>query len=179
MSFFNLFGSEPGNAYDHPHIVMTYFWQWTLDFLQAIRENNWFGKVRGYVVRLEFQKRGLPHVHVLLWSRIPEDLDDPATSDKYILAELPREGIFIFCWLLIWEDNCMQTGVPVAEMQRLRGFVCSYNKRGEHFKKVDGVAVSSEKPRYIDSNIFLLLLKNTIFISVDSFYATNNKHDSA
>jgi hypothetical protein len=51
-----------------------------------------FGKVKAYMWRLEYQKRGLPHIHLLLWTDI--NVADPEVVDKYFTAELPRMEIY-------------------------------------------------------------------------------------
>lgn len=44
-----------------------------------------------YVV--EFQKRGLPHVHMLIWLDSASKLNLQANVDKYVSAEIPDEKI--------------------------------------------------------------------------------------
>ncbi|CAN1132891.1 ATP-dependent DNA helicase PIF1 [Linum perenne] len=42
---------------------------------------------------IEFQKRGLPHVHILIWLHRDDKLIDPMAIDKAISAELPDPNI--------------------------------------------------------------------------------------
>lgn len=42
-----------------------------------------------YVV--EFQKRGLPHVHMLIWLSVAESKRLRDNIDKYVCAEIPDE----------------------------------------------------------------------------------------
>ena len=55
--------------------------------------------ITDYVIKIEFQMRGSPHVHCLLWvkgaPKINQDLDDDVCRfiDKYITAMIPK-GMF-------------------------------------------------------------------------------------
>ena len=44
-----------------------------------------------YVV--EFQKRGLPHVHMLIWLDSASKLNLQANVDKYVSAEIPDREV--------------------------------------------------------------------------------------
>lgn len=43
---------------------------------------------------IEFQKRGLPHAHILLWLIPTSKLKTEADIDKFISAELPNEDLY-------------------------------------------------------------------------------------
>ncbi|XP_045829948.1 uncharacterized protein LOC123921446 isoform X3 [Trifolium pratense] len=43
---------------------------------------------------IEFQKRGLPHAHILLWLHRRNKLDSPKSIDSVICAELPDEALY-------------------------------------------------------------------------------------
>jgi hypothetical protein len=43
---------------------------------------------------IEFQKRGLPHAHILLWLDNRDKLDSPDKIDSVICAELPDKALF-------------------------------------------------------------------------------------
>jgi hypothetical protein len=43
---------------------------------------------------IEFQKRGLPHAHILLWLDQHDKLETPEAIDSVICAELPDERKF-------------------------------------------------------------------------------------
>ena len=53
-------------AKDRPNLTTRVFYQKYKDLMKCLIKDNLFGKVAGYVCVVEFQKRGLPHTHILL-----------------------------------------------------------------------------------------------------------------
>ncbi|RKP15857.1 hypothetical protein ROZALSC1DRAFT_31933, partial [Rozella allomycis CSF55] len=53
-------------AQDRPDIVARVFNQKLKLIIQDLTKNNIFGKVIAFMYVVEFQKRGLPHAHILL-----------------------------------------------------------------------------------------------------------------
>ncbi|KAL8160940.1 LOW QUALITY PROTEIN: hypothetical protein V2J09_012429 [Rumex salicifolius] len=75
---------------DRPDIICRVF-KIKLDaMIKEFKENKLFGKVTSIIYTVEFQKRGLPHAHILLF--IDKDSKLPTTSyiDKVISAEIPN-----------------------------------------------------------------------------------------
>jgi len=54
--------------------------------IDLITKDKIFGKTRCYMYTIEWQKRGLPHVHLLVWL---QDKVRPNDIDTVISAELP------------------------------------------------------------------------------------------
>jgi len=54
------------NAADRPDLTARVFHIKLQKLLKDLNINHWFGKVIAYVYVVEFQKRGLPHAHILL-----------------------------------------------------------------------------------------------------------------
>ncbi|CAF1060263.1 unnamed protein product [Brachionus calyciflorus] len=74
---------------DRPDIIARVFRLKVKLFLNDLLNNKIFGKVVAHIYVVEFQKRGLPHVHILL---ILDKKDKPLTVedyDKIVSAELP------------------------------------------------------------------------------------------
>ncbi|GJU81562.1 DNA helicase, partial [Tanacetum coccineum] len=112
-------------------------------FVAYLRDSQPFGKVVAVLYTVEFQKRGLPHCHTLLWIdesvRIRRDED----IDIYISAELPLpsvdpEGYRIVSELMMHGPcglaNPSATRAVDATMMRQgveldNGYVVPYNRR--------------------------------------------------
>ncbi|XXQ31216.1 ATP-dependent DNA helicase [Plasmodiophora brassicae] len=76
---------RPGQRhYDRPDIVARVF-RMKVRRLIAIVKGQ-FGTYLGYVYVVEFQKRGLPHIHMLLWLSQRLNIHD---YDRYVSAEIP------------------------------------------------------------------------------------------
>jgi hypothetical protein len=74
---------------DRPDVIARVFRMKSKEFFKDIYENEIFGKVNGHTHVVEFQKRGLPHVHCLL---ALDKKDKPKTLkeiDDIVCAELP------------------------------------------------------------------------------------------
>ncbi len=82
---------KPGQTYiDRPDLVCRAFKLKSDELLDDITYKNYFGKCTAYVYVIEFQKRGLPHMHVLLWLAEENRLTDNSV-DNFISAELPSK----------------------------------------------------------------------------------------
>ncbi|GJT92567.1 DNA helicase [Tanacetum coccineum] len=76
-------------AADRPDIVCRVFKQKIHAFLSFLKSE----KIFGTVTALEFQKRGLPHCHPLLWVDSASKIQEPKDVDRVISAELPDPQI--------------------------------------------------------------------------------------
>ncbi|XP_019189136.1 PREDICTED: uncharacterized protein LOC109183486 [Ipomoea nil] len=76
-------------AEDRPDIVCRVF-KMKLDCLiKEIKNGKLFGRVKAVIYTIEFQKRGLPHAHILLFLHATSDFANPAFMDTIISAEIP------------------------------------------------------------------------------------------
>lgn len=78
-------------AWMRPDIVTRVFKMKVDELLADLMHGNIFGKHVAHTAVIEFQKRGLPHIHILL---IVDSDNKPRTSDDYdkiVYAELPDE----------------------------------------------------------------------------------------
>ena len=78
-------------AFDRPDLVTRVFHLKLIALLRDLTELHYFGRCNGYVWTIEYQKRGLPHAHILLFL-VDEDRRlyyDAAAIDRVIYAELP------------------------------------------------------------------------------------------
>ena len=78
-------------AFDRPDLVVRVFHMKLQSLLHDITKLNYFGRCTGCVWTIEYQKRSLPHAHILLFLS-PDDrarYHIPSTIDRAIRAELP------------------------------------------------------------------------------------------
>nr|GEV89042.1 helitron helicase-like domain-containing protein [Tanacetum cinerariifolium] len=59
------------------------------DFVKFLKEVKTFGYVTAVMCTVEFQKRGLPYCHTLLWVDSKNKIQDASQIDEYISADLP------------------------------------------------------------------------------------------
>ncbi len=76
-------------AWHRPDITAKVFQFKMRELLKDILERDILGHVIGYTGVIEFQKRGLPHLHLLLILAEGDRPETPEDTDKLISAELP------------------------------------------------------------------------------------------
>jgi len=59
------------------------------DVINHVDKGLIFGKVAVYVYTIEFQKRGLPHVHLLLILSPQDQIHNPVQNDDLVSTEIP------------------------------------------------------------------------------------------
>ncbi|XP_057451974.1 uncharacterized protein LOC130743762 [Lotus japonicus] len=77
------------NPSDRPDLACRVFHMKLNQFMVDCKKGIFFGKVVAGTYTIEFQKRGLPHAHILLWLSMENKLRSPAMIDSVICAELP------------------------------------------------------------------------------------------
>ena len=81
----------PGQEACHRHDLVARVFKQKLNKLMALlTKNSVFGQVRCDMYTIEWQKRGLPHAHILLWLK---EKIRPAQIDSIISAEFPDPNI--------------------------------------------------------------------------------------
>ncbi|KAJ0760860.1 putative DNA helicase [Helianthus annuus] len=78
---------------DRPDIIARVFQMKVEEFIKFLKSNKTFGTVAADLYTIEFQKRGLPHCHTLLWVTPPYKIREPTDVDKYITAEIPDPSV--------------------------------------------------------------------------------------
>src|SRR6202167_3833817 len=73
---------------DRPDIVACVFVQKMQALLKDVRDGL-FGKVAGMVYTVEFQKRGLPHMHLLIFLHQEDKIRNPKDVDDIVSAQIP------------------------------------------------------------------------------------------
>nr|XP_011459943.1 PREDICTED: uncharacterized protein LOC105350179 [Fragaria vesca subsp. vesca] len=82
----NRHGDKPE---DRPDIVARVFKMKHDDLISYVKSGKPFGKVIADVATIEFQKRGLPHSHMLFWLAENHKCYSAADVDSIICAEIP------------------------------------------------------------------------------------------
>ena len=72
---------------DRPIVVDRIFWAKCQELLKDI-EQGAFGEVAAMMYTIEFQKRGLPHIHILIILKECDKLRIAEDIDRFISAEL-------------------------------------------------------------------------------------------
>ncbi|GKC45808.1 DNA helicase [Tanacetum coccineum] len=76
-------------ASDRADIVDRVFEMKIQQFLKFLRDVRPLGKIVAVVYTIEFQKRGLPHCHTLIWLDETSRIQNHEDIDTYVSAELP------------------------------------------------------------------------------------------
>ncbi|WVZ86230.1 hypothetical protein U9M48_033045, partial [Paspalum notatum var. saurae] len=79
-------GQQPN---DRPDIIVRVFHMKLQELLDDIRSGTIFGPILAILYSIEFQKRGLPHVHILVWIDKKGNEITTETIDTWITAEIP------------------------------------------------------------------------------------------
>ena len=99
-------------ATDRPDIVACIFEQRKNAALKDI-QNGLFGRVQAMVYTIEFQKRGLPHMHLLIFLHPDDKIYDANQVDNIVSAQLPDPTLEPLLYQTI--TNCMLHGPCGAE----------------------------------------------------------------
>ena len=78
-------------AANRPDLVACVFNLKVRDLLDQIRHKEVFGPWLGWVWTIEYQKRGLPHLHLLVFLKTDHQFLTAANIDRFISAEIPTE----------------------------------------------------------------------------------------
>ncbi|KAI5387620.1 hypothetical protein KIW84_073638 [Lathyrus oleraceus] len=86
-----LLGSVHLKASDCPDIISRVFKMKFDELLSDLTKKNLLGKVLAYMYTIEFQKRGLPHAHILIFLHPSNKYPNPSDIDRIISAEIPDQ----------------------------------------------------------------------------------------
>ncbi|KAL3635206.1 hypothetical protein CASFOL_019753 [Castilleja foliolosa] len=78
-----------GSSQNRPDIIARVFRIKVQQFLRFMKSEKTFGDIVADLYTIEFQKRGLPHCHTLIWVTPSYKVRDATDIDKYISAEIP------------------------------------------------------------------------------------------
>lgn len=93
---------------DRPDITARVFRLKLSALMQDLRSQAYFGKVLAFTYVVEYQKRGLPHAHILLILEPGNRPQDTADMDTLVCAELPDPNTHPQLWATV--TSCMLHG---------------------------------------------------------------------
>ncbi|KAL3531639.1 hypothetical protein ACH5RR_005160 [Cinchona calisaya] len=79
---------------DRPDLTSRVFRAKLEDLKDQLFKKEIFGKVAAHVHVIEFQKRGLPHAHMLIILKSEHKITTPDEFDKFVTTELPDKDKF-------------------------------------------------------------------------------------
>ena len=94
----NLYPGQTAN--DRPDLVIRVFKLKLNNLLNDIFKHGVLGKVVTHVQVIEFQKRGLPHVHILLHFANDDKLETAHDINNLISAKIPHPIVIMKCYKL-------------------------------------------------------------------------------
>ncbi|KAK7354399.1 hypothetical protein VNO80_19860 [Phaseolus coccineus] len=90
----DVLGPKGFSPSDRPDIVCRVFKVKLDEMMTDFKKNNFFGQTTARMYTIEFQKRGLPHAHILLWLDGSNKLHNTTDIDNVISAELPHPNLY-------------------------------------------------------------------------------------
>nr|XP_047142924.1 uncharacterized protein LOC124817156 [Hydra vulgaris] len=149
------------NANDRPDLVTRVFKLKLNNLLNDIFKHGVLGKVVTHVQVIEFQKRGLPHAHILLHLANDDKLETSQDIDNLICAEIPDP--IVNCELYDIIKTCMihgPCGILNPNSPCMKDGVCS-KKYPKDFN-ANTVAVHNGYPRYSDNGLVINIKGNNV-----------------
>lgn len=115
------------SAIHRPDIVNRVFHMKKEHLIKDITKADLFGKVRAYCWVIEFQKRGLPHMHMLIWLDDADKIRTVEQIDELISAEIPDPVTNPTLYELVLRHNihgpcCAHNPTQTSQCKNDRGF---------------------------------------------------------
>ena len=111
------------NLYDCPDVLCRIFQMKKSKLLYLLTKKNVLGECESYCAVVEFQKRGAPHIHILIW--IKDFQKTPNNIDNVISAEIPAPSDPLHATVM----KCMAHG-PCGRAYNRRLACCKDSKNG-------------------------------------------------
>ncbi|KAL3628077.1 hypothetical protein CASFOL_028179 [Castilleja foliolosa] len=155
-------GGQPQNR---PDIISRVFRIKVQQFLAFMRSANTFGEIVADLYTIEFQKRGLPHCHTLIWVKPAHRVSEPADVDRFISAEIPDPSTDPLLYKIVTDfmvhgpcglarpsSPCMRDNKCSKSFPK--SFECStrFDKEGYvHYRRRDGPHVAVKNGIHLDN----------------------------
>ncbi|GJR50095.1 DNA helicase [Tanacetum coccineum] len=165
-------------ASDRADVVCWVFEQKIQALIAFLKEERIFGDVTGVLYTVEFQKRGLPQCHTLLWVdsasriRIAEDVD------RFISVELPDpridlEGYSVVselmmhgpCGAVSLKDPCMKGDKCSKNFPKTFNQKTFFDENGHvHYRRRD-TSVSATRNKFQLDNSYVVLYNRDLLLA--------------
>ncbi|KAK6137063.1 hypothetical protein DH2020_029195 [Rehmannia glutinosa] len=149
------------NSEDRPDIICRIFKLKLDSLIKDLRKNKLFGKVNAIIYTIEFQKRGLPHAHILLFLAKEDRYPTADDIDRIISAEIPDERIDP-CYYAVVKDHMIHG--PCGDVRKNSPYMAD-GRCSKYFPKkfVDATTIDEEGyPRYRRRNDGRVVEKNGV-----------------
>ncbi|XP_076899388.1 uncharacterized protein LOC143553239 [Bidens hawaiensis] len=137
------------NAQDRLDIIARVFQLKVISLVKFLRTHKPFGEVAAELYTIEFQKRGLPHCHLLLWLTSQYKIRYVEQLDSFISTEIPNPVteptlhkvvtdfmIYGPCGLLNPNASCMKSGCCSKKFPKEYCAATMFDKNGyAHYKR--------------------------------------------
>lgn len=80
-------------CFDRPDLVARVFKRKVSKLIELLTVHKILGEIKGYLYTVEFQKRGLPHIHMLIYLEDGSIVKNIDNIDELISAEIPDEFV--------------------------------------------------------------------------------------
>jgi hypothetical protein len=177
---------EGQEAWMRPELVVRVFHQKLKELMSDITDRCIFGAVAAIIYTIEFQKRGLPHCHILISLKEDDKINDLDKVDQAVSAELPdiNSDIELYnlvkkhmihgpCGDLNHQSPCMVNGTCKKNYPREFNERTSQNSSGfPVYRRRDDGATADVRGRTIDNRWVVpynryLLIKYQTHINVE------------
>ncbi|CAE1161623.1 unnamed protein product [Acanthosepion pharaonis] len=134
----------PGQQYSHrPDLIARVFRLQLRKLMDLILKGQVFGRAKCHMYTVEWQKRGLPHAHILLWLN---DKVDANKIDDFISAEIPDPALEPLLHEIIKKYDTRPCGANYEKKVMLvSGHICA---KGYPRKFISNQTATDDYPLY-------------------------------
>lgn len=137
----------PGqSSVDRPELTSRVFRMKLKELMHDLVHNQVLGATIAYMYTIEFQKRGLPHAHILLILRSRDKLHRADQYDKVVCAEIPNPAVEPELFQLVTKHMIHNPCGPHTNESCMRGGQCIRNYPKEFRDRT--CATDDGYPRY-------------------------------
>ncbi|GBN52918.1 hypothetical protein AVEN_68115-1 [Araneus ventricosus] len=158
---------------DRPDIIIRVFNMKLKELLEDICKHGIFGTVLTYIYVIEFQKRGLPHAHILLTLDSESKIRTKDDIDKFVSAELPDPCTDLRLFQIVTKCMLLKTfnahiNVEVCASVKSVKYLYKYVYKGH-----DAASVKIQKEGALDHNEILSFVEGRYVSTPEAVWRLN------